>query len=252
MHPDEYAKMYELEDVYWWFQGRKKIILNLMHRYINDKSGKVKVLDLGCGTGLIMDSLNYRYHPLGLDFSGKALDYCRKRGLHELICGDVSRMPLASQQIPVIVALDLIEHVEDDNALMKEMLRILEPGGLLFITAPAYKFLWGEHDEALYHFRRYEAKELKALLKKHNFHILKFSYAISFLTAPIIIFRWLRNLLRKKSAPKTHLIVLPRIINRLLLLILHLEAWLLRFINFPFGVSLVAVAQKPFEQKKEN
>ncbi len=148
--------------------------------------------------------------------------------------------------VQALTALDLLEHIEDDGAAVREFARVLAPGGVLLITVPACPFLWSEHDEALNHVRRYRASRLRRLLDEAGLEILRLSPLIATLLLPIALLRLLQRLRGKKGEEaKTAFIEPPAFINTALIWLLRLEAkWLVRF-NFPVGVSLVAVARKP-------
>ncbi len=248
MEPIEYEKMFALESTYWWFQGRKKIITACLEAHGLLRPG-AQVLDVGCGTGLMLQSLA-PYQPVGLDFSHLAMDFCRKRGIDRLVQADVIQLPFRDASFDLILALDMLEHVERDDLLVQQFFRVLRPGGCAVITVPAHQWLWSEHDEALHHYRRYSDVQLRRLLEEGGFRLEKFSFAISTTYAPIVAFRRLQRWLkRKKSAnnhsPKTHLIVLPRIINQALIKLLEVEAWWLRRHSLPQGVTLLCLARRP-------
>jgi len=240
----EYEKMYHMENSYWWFQGRKAIIFSLLTEFTPLLKTEGVCLDVGCGTGLILEMLNSYSKPVGLDLSAKALHYCKERGLSSLIRADTDQLPIADASCDLILALDLLEHIDDDKRLMKEFNRICKPGGYICLTVPAHQYLWSEHDEALHHFRRYSKKTFDALFRDSHFTPMKLTYAITVTYLPIVVFRKLQRLLRSNERPKTHLIPLPRLLNSLLIRILVLEAWLLKYLNFPFGVSLIGLAKK--------
>lgn len=241
----EYEKMYSLEDTYWWFQGRKFIIFSLLGKYsLLKKDTPKRVIDLGCGTGLILSELNAISVPVGIDFSMTALSFCKRRGLRDLTCADVNNLPFADESFDLIFALDLLEHIKDDKHLLGEIRRICGPGGVLIATVPAHQYLWSEHDEALHHYRRYSAKEFHKLIVQSGFELIKYSFCISFMYFPIVIFRKLQKLFKPSGSPKTHLILLPRWMNSFLIQLLRLEAFLIKYINFPFGVSILCIARK--------
>jgi len=248
MNPEEYEKMYTQENTYWWFQGRKKILFKMLERFHLLNNGKSRVLDIGCGTGLILQGIADRSMAIGLDFSRRALSYCRLRGLNNLLRGDVTNLPISDSSMDLILALDLLEHVEDDARLMGEIHRVLKPGGHLLATVPAHQYLWSEHDEALHHYRRYSKSSFHSLIKGCSFEVVKYSYVISFTFFPILIFRLIQRYYRKlrpsKADPKSHIIILPKGINSLLIKVLELEGALLERMNLPFGVSLLCIARK--------
>ncbi len=245
MQEAEYEKMYRFEDTYWWFQGRKSIIFSILDKYMSPDSMKgEKAVDLGCGTGLILSELNSYTLTTGVDFSLLALSFCKKRGIKDLVCADVSTLPFKDNSFDLIFALDLLEHIPDDYALMREIHRICRPGGKVMTTVPAYQYLWSEHDEALHHSRRYSKRQFRELITSTGFTPLKLSFCISFMFLPILLFRILQKTLKPNKKPKTHLIVLPNAINQLLIKLLEVEAWIVRRVNIPFGVSLLSLAEK--------
>lgn len=245
MDPAEYAKMYNVEETYWWFQGRKKIVVQTLEALAGFNDPNLKVLDLGCGTGLMLDYLRKKHLAIGLDFSPLALKFSHQRGIDRLVQGDVQHMPIQSNSVGIITALDIAEHIPRDDLFFCEILRILKPGGRLLLTVPAHPILWSSHDEALHHFRRYTRRELEGKIRNSGLRLTRMTYCITFTFLPILVFRLLQKALHsKKKAPKTHLIQLPRWANRLVLATVELEAYLLRFMNLPFGVTLMAVAEK--------
>lgn len=248
MNPEEYIKMYEQENTYWWFQGRKKILFRMIERFGLLKDGAARVLDIGCGTGLILEELNGRATAVGLDFSHQALSFCRKRGLDNLISGDVSHLPIADSSLDLVLALDLFEHIKDDVSLIRDIHRILKPGGYLLATVPAHQYLWSRHDEALHHFRRYSYGGFRNLITGNGFSLRKYSFLITFTYLPILIFRIAQKMFRHfkptTQRPKTHIIILPESINAALIRVLELEGLLLERMNLPIGVSLICIAQK--------
>lgn len=251
MDPAEYSKMYQLEETYWWFQGRKKIVARMLDTLPVFRAGGASILDLGCGTGLMLDYLKSRHGALGLDFSPLALVFCRQRGLQHLVQADVERLPIASDAFDIITALDLAEHVEHDDILFSEVHRALKPGGNLVITVPAHPFLWSDHDEALHHFRRYTRPEFCAKIRAAGLRITYLTYCITFTFPAIVAFRWLQRLRPPAERPKTHLIRLPGWANRLMLATVEIEAFLLKWFHMPFGVTLLAIAERPKDERKD-
>ncbi len=249
MEVREYERMHALEDHYWWFQGRMRIIRAVLDKYMAAPPRPGRVLDVGCGTGLMLSKVN-DWEPAGLDFSRLALDYCRGRGIRHLVRGDVVHLPVRSGSMDLVLALDLIEHIERDDLMAREFHRILRPGGYLMATVPAHQFLWSDHDVALHHYRRYSYDGFLQLLRGAGFRPVKYSYGITFTYLPIVAFRKIQRLWQQSipvdpdARPKTHLIPLPGPINTALVKLLHLEAALLRHMNLPFGVSLVALCRK--------
>ena len=244
MNSDEYKKMYELEDLYWWFIGRRKLVKWLLREH-NPNGKKSRVFDLGCGTGLNLSTFAEEYKTFGSDNSQQALTFCRERKLDGLFSCAAEAIALRNESVDVVTALDVLEHVREDLAALKESNRILTPGGKLIVIVPAYGFLWSEHDEALHHYRRYVARELRAKLTASGFEIERSTYFITGLFFPILFFRLWQGLRRTSIEASVSYRLPPPWINRMLVSLLDVERFLLDHFNLPFGVSLIVVGRKP-------
>lgn len=242
MNPDEYGRMFDLEDRYWWFVGRRRLALRLLDR--ERPSGTTRpTLDLGCGTGVVLQELPSDMHPVGIDMSPIALQFCRRRGLSRLIRGDATALPNPDEAFDAIISLDVFEHVEADRRALSEAFRALAPGGLLVLSVPAFQSLWGPHDVALMHYRRYTRKELRALLTEAGFTVVRLSYSVFFLFPVVVIVRFFEK--RKKGPAKASLVAVPAWLNSALIALQSFEAWLIGRLPLPWGSSLIAVARKP-------
>lgn len=240
MNPEEYTRMFELEDRYWWFVGRRRIALRLLDRF---RGGGDQFLDVGCGTGVVLTELENRGKPVGLDMSPLALGFCRKRGLKRLVRGDATAMPLQEDWCSAIIALDVFEHIQDDGKAFTEAFRTLEPGGILVLSVPAFQSLWGPHDVALMHFRRYTRRVLHRRLVEAGFQIERISYSVFFLFPIVVIVRFFEK--RKKGPAKASLVALPNWLNAFLIGVQTIEASMISAFSLPWGSSLIAVAKKP-------
>lgn len=244
MNVEEYDVMYRQEQAYWWFISRTE----LLHFYLGEiarPAAGARIMDLGCGTGANLEVLSQYGTAIGLDFSEDALAFCRKRALPRLARGNGQALPVASDALDMVTAMDSLEHIPDDIATLKEAYRVLKPGGTLLVTVPAFGFLWSEHDEALQHLRRYSAAELTNKMKLAGFVPGKTTHVMFLLFFPVLAIRVIQNFTKKNTHPKTSITLLPGFVNQLLLLLNRIEMWLLRWINYPFGVTIVAVATKP-------
>lgn len=237
-----YDLIYEQEKIHWWYKIRRKIVFDLIKKFFVTDSNKT-ILDIGCGTGFLLKELQNFGRVYGIDCAPKALDYCRKRGLKNVKKGNILDIPFGDNQFDIALALDVLEHVEDDDRALREINRVLkEDDGIAIIFVPAFQFLWGITDEVSLHFRRYRLKPLVDKIQKSNFKILKTSYFNTFLFPPIVLVRFFFRLFKIKIESEN------KINSRLLNLILHkifwFESWLLKYFNFPFGVSILFVVQK--------
>ncbi len=241
-----YDLFFEQEDRHWWFQGRRRIVLGQVRIWLGWRGG-LRILDLGCGTGGTLQAMRPLGEVWGLDCSRQALEYCRRRGLDRLVQGNFPcALPAAVPAgFDLITALDMLEHLSDDDGALRHIFRLLRPGGFVLITVPAFAFLWSPHDRANHHLRRYTRRQLSRRLAAAGFRIRKLSYFNFFLFFPA----WLRkrcDAWRYGDHPVSHLEALPPpALGQALLALFRLEGWLLRKLSFPFGVSLLAVAEKP-------
>jgi len=236
--------MFDLEDTYWWFVARRELVRDFLIRH-RPAASNLSILDVGCGTGATLKTIDDLGAATGIDRSPEALRYCRVRHLRRLALATAEALPVASDSVDVVLALDLLEHIPDDGAAAREFVRVLRSGGLLLVTVPACPELWSEHDQALDHIRRYRAARLRRILSQAGFRIDRLSHLITALLIPIAALRLIQRMLpTRKSVPQTAFIIPPKPINWLLTALLRLERrWLTRF-NLPVGVSLAAVARK--------
>jgi len=239
---EEYARMRELEDHYWWFVGRRRLALKLLRKYM-PPSEKPTVLDLGCGTGAVACDLSKWARPVGIDMSDLALRFSHGRGLGELVRARGEWLPVRGGSMDAVIALDIFEHIDDDMAAFWESMRVLRPGGVLVLSVPAFRSLWGPHDVALMHFRRYRAGELAGKLREAGFEIRRLSYSVFFLFPVVVLVRLLEK--ASKGPPQASLPKVPSWINRALAGLQDAEAGILSTASLPWGSSVIAVARKP-------
>lgn len=245
MNPGEYDKMFALEGRYWWFVGRRRLALSLLYKHASPASrDRLNMLDLGCGTGALLAETAPTIDGFGVDRSELALKRCRERGLTELALADGERLPLQDGAFDGVIALDIFEHIAADRQALCEAFRVLRPGGVLVLSVPAFSWLWGPHDVALHHHRRYRLPEVRERLCAAGFEMRQTSYAV-FLLFPLVVLRRAFEKLRRGEARAS----LPRVpgwLNRILIWILQLEArWIVGGARLPWGSSVVAVAIKP-------
>ncbi len=243
MNPAEYDRMYLNEDHYWWYVSRRELVVRLMAR-LKLPSANPLLLDLGCGTGATAAELRGFGRVVGVDFSGLALERSRRRGLDQLVQARAEQIPLPDACADALVATDLIEHLDDDQAALKEFLRVLKPGGWAVISVPAYSFLWSEHDVALMHRRRYVASQLRRVATDSGFEVPTLNYALCFLF-PAALGRLARRPGSGSRNPRAQIVRVPDLANRALIRLQRLEARLLPHIPLPFGLSVIAVLRRP-------
>lgn len=240
METNEIDKMHRLEDGHWWFQGKKYLIESILDRTAISPG---RFLDIGCGTGIFLRMLEKRGAAYGLDLSEQALSYCQRDGCRLLVRAAGGRLPFKDNSFSLVTLLDMIEHVDNDLAVLKEVYRICKPGGVVVITVPAFEFLWGSHDDSHHHKRRYVLTHLREMGLSAGFILEKLTYTNFFIFLPVLLRRIIsRNASSSKESDLRHT---PKPINEMLKRIYKFEAFYLKRGNFPWGVSLLMVLRKP-------
>ncbi len=185
MEQQLYENTYRSEQSHWWFVGRRTLILDQVRRWYPDRTD-LAILDVGCGTGLNMKYLARYGQVTGADLSSTALNFCRARGHHRLIKAPVEHLPIPDNTFDMVSALDIIEHLDDDVTALREIHRVLKPGGRVFILVPAYMFLWSLQDEISSHRRRYVASQLQRAIVSAGLRVERLTYANTLLF-PVIL-----------------------------------------------------------------
>ena len=253
MEKDEYTIMYNIEQSYWWFIGKQFLVKDNFKRLHLNGFRQDKVLDIGCGTGIILKILEDFGTAFGLELSFEAIHFLRKRGLKLVARSDANQsIPFKNDTFSAVTCLDVLEHLENDLTLLKEMVRVCKPGGYIFMTVPAFDILWSPHDVALHHKRRYTRKQMREKIKGMNCKVIKQSYYNTILFIPILALRKLKSFFsHKKHAQSDFFITLPKWFNKALSLLFTAEIYCLRFFSFPFGVSLLLILRKLNDNQAE-
>jgi len=245
MEIEEYFKMYELEDSHWWFLGKRKIVQKMLSTYVTLAPHDL-ILDVGCGTGGMMVVLRQFGEAFGLDISPTGLQLACERGFDTLSQASVLSLPFADGTFSLVTSFDVLYHesVGDDLLALKEFYRVCRPGGFLLVTDSALPILQSQHDQAYHAVRRYTAQSLGRKVAQVGFHILKLSYASSFLFPIILAVRLWKRYVYSNGSPSSDLWALPPVFNAALYSVYSLEASLLPYVNLPLGSSVLCVARK--------
>ncbi len=234
----------EIERSHWWFVGRRRIVFDLLARFVNKEHPRV--LDFGCNAGLFVGQLLDRgFEAYGVDVSTEAISYGREQGIRNLSVMSADRggrLPFPDTHFDAVLALDVLEHIEDDAGALSEIRRVLKPAGVFITMVPALPILWGVQDTVSHHFRRYRRSELSALLAHGGFSVRRISYFNFFLFPPIFLVRLFQKIRKPKRASDFELN--NRFVNAVLTAVFLCEATLLRVTNFFIGVSLLCVVTK--------
>ena len=187
----------------------------------------------------------------GIDISPRAIELAHRRGLPNTSVMDGTKLDFPDESFDLVIASDVLEHIDDEALALREWRRVLRPGGRLLVFVPAFPMLWSQHDVVNHHFRRYTRDSLVTSLRAGSFTVSRSSYWHGALFAPTLVVRGLQRLLQpskgqeKADDASGDLLALPKPLNATLLGLLRLENTLLRHFNFPLGVSVFAVAHKP-------
>lgn len=229
METCEIVKMQQIYNTYWWFKGKYKIVNKLINKMIK-KSYIPEVLDLGCGPAYF--SRFYRY--TGIDCSIPS----------EFSCGSIIKARIEDVKLDkkydVILALDILEHLEDDRVICRYLRNNLKDNGIAIVTVPAYQWLFSEHDRVCRHYRRYSKKQLKDLLSEFEYKI----YYYNTLLFPVEL------IYRIVTKGRNNLKPLPKPLNVVLYVIFSFEYYLLPLL--PFGMSLIAIVTGKREREQND
>lgn len=242
MLKEEYEKMFALEQEHWFFRAKQNFVKPFLDALPSDQ--RSTILEAGCGTGFNHLFLQNYGRVTSVDLSLDALDFCRQRSLTRLVRGDLNRMCFKEASFDVVVALDVLYHawIEDDAALA-DFNRVLKPKGKLLITDSAFSFLISRHDKSVMTRERYSVSNLKRKLKKAGFTVQKASYMYTGIFPLLALVRLTQKHL-KPDEPKSSVFRIPSVLNDFLIQWMKMESWLMRYIDLPFGSSLIIVAEK--------
>jgi SAM-dependent methyltransferase len=243
---DFYADYFELEDRHWWFRGRREILTRVLERHLQPPpdGGPRRVLDVGCGTGAMVLHLERYGEAQGIDADPSAVEFCRRRGVRRVQQVTSERLPFETGSVDLVTALDVLEHVDDDTGMLREIHRVLRPGAMALVSVPAFPLLWGVQDEISHHRRRYRRRELELRTTKAGFTLEKLSHFNTLLFPPIAAIRILRRCLRLTGPKSDFEVAVPASLNAALAGLFALEAPVVERASLPFGVSLLAVGRK--------
>jgi len=237
-----YPILFRVEQSHWWHIGRRQIIASFVEdicRRVTDR--RPRILDVGCGTGANLLMLSKYGDAEGVDVSEDALAFCRERGLGNVKLGAAEDLPYDDGTFDLVTALDVVEHLDDDLAGLREMRRVLRPGGRVLLFVPTFMFLWGLQDDVSNHRRRYRMPELQRVLEQAGFEVERTTYANITFFMPILAMRKLMRMTGIKAESENNINVSA--LNGVLARMLGAESFVLRYMNIPFGVSGLCVAR---------
>jgi len=235
---------FDVEERHWWYRGRRAVLEAVLDGLAVPAGARI--LDAGCGSGRNMVELARRGAVTGVEPAAQSLAIARARAVGTVLPGSLDEpLPFTDAMFDLVVALDVLEHVEDDEAALRELARVLVPGGRLLVTVPQYGWLWGEHDVLSHHHRRYTRSLLLGRAAAAGLRAERVTAFNALLLAPIAVAR-LAQRVRRRAQPASDLGRTPQgPVNAALERVLRAEAALIRHgRDLPAGVSLLAVLQR--------
>jgi SAM-dependent methyltransferase len=244
----DYAERYgALERWHWWFRGRQRILETVLRRQL--RAGPLAtVVSVGCGPreglGWLRGVVGAHAVVVGVDVERAHVQWAND-GIAYLI-GRLEAVPLAARSADAVLALDVLEHLDDDAAGLREASRILRPGGLLLVTVPALPSLWGGQDVVSHHRRRYTGRTLVGAYTRAGLPRPWLSYFNTFLFPSVAAVRWTRRMLGLAERPRTDFDDnRPGALNAALEAVFATERHLVSRVRLPIGVSLLAISRVP-------
>jgi len=237
-----FQKMLKLESSHWWFVARRKIIQRAINNL--DLPRNIRILDAGCGNGDNLSLLSTFGDLVAFEKNEYALKTAKSKKIGEIYKAELpDKLPnTVKTNFDLIVLLDVLEHIDDDSKSLTTVRKLMNNKGIILITVPAFQWLWSEHDVIHHHKRRYSKSELREKLDSSGFRIKYISY-FNTLLFPFALVERIGQKIFSPSNPEI-LELSNNKINFLLEKIFSLEAIFMNKISLPFGLSLVAIAEK--------
>ena len=239
---------FDVEERHWWYRGRRAVLEAVLDGLGPSAAagGGARILDAGCGSGRNMVQLARRGTVTGVELASQSLAVARGRAVGPVLPGSLEDpLPFGDDAFDLAVALDVLEHVRDDGAALRELARVVAPGGRLLVTVPQYGWLWGEHDVLSHHHRRYTRALLLGRAAAAGLRAERVTAFNAALLAPIAVARFAQRA-RRRPQPASDLGRTPQgAVNAALESLLRAEAALIRRgRDLPAGVSLLAVLRR--------
>lgn len=240
----EYRNIYENEGTHFFYVGNRNLVLSLAARYLAKNKNTVKILDAGCGTGLLAKKMEQFGEVVAVDNSPEAIKFAKKSGVNAQLAS-VNKLPFKDNIFDLVASVDVIYHkMVDDKKALGEFFRVLKPGGVLILRVPANKWLNLAHDKYVHTRQRYNASELKEKLENSGFLVEKISF-VNLVLLPMAVARYFWERVNPPEKTESGIERLPSALNSVLTALMSIEIPLLSLFSLPFGLGLLAVVRKP-------
>jgi SAM-dependent methyltransferase len=248
----------ELEEEHWWFVAKNNILLHLIRHYRSSAPSagqnsrfRPRALDVGCGAGGLLACLAHDFDAVGVDMSPIARAYCADRGLTVVDGALPDGLPFDDGAFDVIVASEVLEHIEDDRGSVVTLSRLLRSGGLLLCTSPAHQWMWSQHDDANQHKRRYTRRRFEELFHGLPLNRLVTGYSMCAMFPVLAALRVTGRVFgvtlgagQAKNRGEVSVRVPTAPVNRTLCALFECEKWILPHVALPMGSSIISVHRR--------
>ena len=244
---EKQARYFMLGETYFWLSGQNRIVEQrlgpILEQAVREAAPRMfRILDVGCGPGNTLIRLSRWGRAYGMDYSLDALRFARNKGMHHLFSADSTVLPMKSESLDCVVALDVLEHVAGDETALREIARVLRPGGVFLFTVPAFMSLWRYHDEMYGHYRRYAKSEFTDKVRRAGLTIIACHFFKCAFFLPLWVLAKLEGL--GLTPRRDNFFSVPKWMNRAMesLIVWEDSSGLARHV--PFGVSILCVGRR--------
>jgi len=247
MNPAEFANIARWEREFWWYRGQREILFRLLDPFLAGRR-IARALEAGCGTGYFSHLMQQErgWPVVPLDISAEGLKYACAIGVERPVQGDLSSLPFPAGTFDMVMSIDVLPHLPRgaEAGAVRELARVLAPGGVLVVRAAALDILRSRHSQFAFERQRFTRRQMEGLFQQCGVRMLRVTYANSLLLPVALIkFRVWEALLKRPAA--SGIAPVPQWLDSLLYQTLAAEAsWLGAGCNFPVGQSLIAIGEK--------
>jgi 2-polyprenyl-3-methyl-5-hydroxy-6-metoxy-1,4-benzoquinol methylase len=247
MNEDEYKSIFKHEDSHWWYVTLHNLVRDFLVRQRGIKTQPLNIIDIGCGTGKMMEISTLYGNVCGLDNSLSAVNFSKARGLKNIYLQDINSWSSKPGIFSTIICLDVLYHnsINSDANMLEKFYEALDEGGLCIINLPAFPILKRGHDEVVHAKKRYTKSQIMGMLKNSKFTPECISYRMPIIFIVIVISKLIRIILGVSQKGESDLTNVTPIVNKFLIVIHRFENWVINNgINLPFGSSIFFVLRK--------